>query len=85
MQGALMAKVYLTKESRQRAHLSAWIYGMMKTQGITQSQLADCLGIRQQSLNRKLKTQHFSYDDLVVIFKVFGASDTEKAKLLTQE
>ena len=80
-----MPKVYLTKESRNRAYLSAWVYGMMKTHGITQSQLADYLGIRQQSLNRKLKTQHFSYDDLVIIFKVFGASDTEKARLLTLE
>lgn len=77
-----MPKTYITRESRQRAHFSSWVYGVMKTSGITQTQLAERLGITQQALSKKIKSQHFSYDDMVVIFDVFKPEPRELDRLL---
>lgn len=77
-----MPKSYITREQRQQAQFSAWLYGAMKTTGITQSQLAERMGIAQASLNRKLKNQHFSYSDLLVIFDTFEPDRDELATLL---
>ena len=77
-----MPRSYITTEARQRAHFSAWLYGCMKTTHTTQEQLAKRLGYSQQALNRKLKNQHFSYSDLVVIFDVFPPDRRELDMLL---
>ena len=77
-----MPKTYITKEQRQRAHLSAWVYGAMKTSGITQTQLAERLGCSQQKVSKMLKHQHFTYDDLIVIFNVFRPDQYELDNLL---
>ncbi len=77
-----MPKVYLTKQSRQQAQFSAWVYGCMKISGITQEQLAKRLNISQQALSRKLKMHHFSYSDLISIFEVFEPDHKELDRLL---
>lgn len=77
-----MPKSYITTEQRQRAHLSAWVYGCLKTSGITQTQLAERLGISQQALSKKIKSQRFNYDDMVVIFDTFKPEPRELDQLL---
>ena len=77
-----MPKSYITREQRQQAHFSAWLFGAMKTAHITQEQLAKRLGLSQPRLSQKLKKQNFSYDDLLVIFDVFKPDQKEVSMLL---
>lgn len=77
-----MPKSYITREQRQQAHFSAWLFGAMKTAHITQEQLAKRLGLSQPGLSQKLKKQNFTYDDLLVIFDVFKPDQKELDALL---
>lgn len=77
-----MPKSYITRESRQQAQFSAWLYGAMKTSHITQAELSQRLGITQQGLSQKMKYQRFSYSDLLVIFDVFKPDAKELETLL---
>lgn len=77
-----MPKSYITRESRQQARFSAWLYGCMKTNHITQAELSERLGITQQGLSQKIKYQRFSYSDLLVIFDVFKPDAKELETLL---
>ena len=72
-----MPKVYLTKQDKLNKKLVMLIYGTMKVNGISQQLLADKLGIKQPSLNRKLKKAQFTFQDLITIFEVLGFSDEE--------
>ena len=77
-----MPKTYITTEQRNRAHFSAWLYGALKTTGTTQAELAERLNCSQQALSRKLKTQHFSLNDMIVIFEVFKPDSKQLDDLL---
>lgn len=77
-----MPKAYWTKEQRQQAHFSAWLFGCMKVNHVTQEQLAKRLGLSQPGLSQKLKKQNFTYDDLLVIFDVFKPDQKELDTLL---
>ena len=77
-----MPRSYITTEQRNRAHFSAWLYGAMKTTGTTQAELTERLDCTQQALSRKLKTQHFTLDDMIVIFEVFKPDARELDALL---
>lgn len=63
-----MPRVYLTKQEKLNKELSAWIYGQMKVRNISQSRMADVIGIKQPSLNYKLKRGTFTFQDLTAIF-----------------
>ena len=58
----------MTKQQKLNKELSAWIYGQMKVEGISQEKMADVIGIKQPSLNRKLKRGNFTFQDLTAIF-----------------
>lgn len=63
-----MPRVYLTKQEKLNNELSAWVYGQMKVRNISQCKMADVIGIKQPSLNYKLKHGCFTYQDLTAIF-----------------
>lgn len=63
-----MPKVYITKQEKLNSDLSAWIYGQMKVQKVSQTKMAKMIGIKQPSLNYKLKHGNFTFEDLAVIF-----------------
>lgn len=65
-----MPKTYITRQQKLNSDLSAWIYGNMKVQKVSQKELATRIGIKQPSLNYKLKHGNFSFADLTVIFGV---------------
>ena len=65
-----MPKTYLTKQQKLNNDLAAWIYGRMKVDHVTQQQIADAIGIKQPSLNRKLKCGNFTFQDLTVVFSI---------------
>ncbi len=77
-----MPKTYITREQRNRAHFSAWLFGQMKVGHVTQAELARKLDCTQQALSRKLKTQHFTLNDMIVIFEVFKPDSRELDDLL---
>lgn len=77
-----MPRSYITTEQRNRARFSAWLYGCLKTTGTTQAELAKRLGCTQQKVSKMLKQQHFTYDDMVVIFGVFKPDSRELDNLL---
>lgn len=80
-----MPRTYITQEQRQQAKLSAWIYGQMKVRHITQTELANKMGITQQGLSKKLRQHTFSYSDVLLFVKVFEPDQKELSMLLGQE
>ena len=75
-----MPKTYLTKQEKLNIKLSAYIYGTMRAKRISQSRMAELMGITQPSLNRKLRLGKFTFQDLVVVFDVLKPD----AETLTQ-
>ena len=77
-----MPKIYLNDKDKLNNRLASWIYGQMKSKGLTQKQLAGDLQITQQALSYKLKTQQFSYGDFITILDVFDPDPGELAWLV---
>ena len=65
-----MPKTYLTKQEKLNNDLSAYIYGTMRVNRISQSRMADVMGIKQPSLNYKLRHGNFTFQDLTVVFDI---------------
>ena len=72
-----MPKVYLTRQDKLNRKLIALIYMAMKAKGLTQSDVADRLGIKQPSFAKKLKKCQFTYADLTIIFEALDMQDEE--------
>lgn len=70
-----MPKVYLTRQQELNERLVSLIYGTMKVKHITQAQMAERLGIKQQSFSKKLKRAQFTFSDLFTIFEMLELSD----------
>ena len=65
-----MPKTYLTKQEKLNNDLAAWIYGTMRVKRISQSKMAEQMGIKQPSLNYKLRHGNFTFQDLAVVFDI---------------
>ena len=77
-----MPKVYITKQEKLNNDLSAWIYGQAKVRGVTQKQLADAIGIKQPSLNYKLRHSNFTFQDLTAVFAILEPDGDTLMKLM---
>lgn len=77
-----MPRVYLSENDRLTARLSSWIYGEMKTQGISQRVMAQEMQISQQALSKKLKTRSFSFTDFLAVVRVLKPDEKELSRLL---
>jgi len=77
-----MPKVYLNEKDRLSDRLAAWVYGQMKSNRITQKQLASELDITQQALGKKLRNKQFSYKDFVTFVAYFSPDASELAWLV---
>lgn len=77
-----MPRVYITTTQKRNAKLAAWIYGEMKIQKITQTAVANKLGISQPSFNRKLRNQNFDFEDFTALVELFNPEDVEIARLV---
>lgn len=80
-----MPKVYLSEKDKLNNRLASWIYGQMKLQGITQTQLAAKLDITQPALSYKLKVKQFSYSDFITFVDMFAPDPGELAWLVGRE
>lgn len=77
-----MPKTYLTKQEKLNNDLSAWIYGQAKVRKVTQKQLADAIGIKQPSLNYKLRHGGFTFQDLTAVFGILEPDGDELMRLM---
>lgn len=77
-----MSKVYISENRFLCSKLSAWVIGEMKIQKITQSQMADQMGISQQALSRKLNEYTFSFDDFLDFVKILKPHEDEIVRLV---
>lgn len=77
-----MPKAYLTKQEKLNNDLSAWIYGQAKVRQVTQKQMADAIGIKQPSLNYKLKHGNFTFQDLTAVFGILKPDGEELMRLM---
>lgn len=72
-----MPRVYLTKQDKLNNKLTALIYGTMKVKHITQTQMAEVLGISQQAFGKKLKKAQFTFSELFMVFEKLELQDEE--------
>jgi transcriptional regulator with XRE-family HTH domain len=77
-----MPKVYLNETEKLNSKLTAWVYGELKVNGISQRELAEELGISQQLLSYRLKNKLISFSDFACFVRVFNADQEEIARLL---
>jgi len=77
-----MPKVFITRQEKLNKKLTAWIYGEMQVNRVTQQQIADAIGIKQPSLNRKLKKGKYTFEDLTAIFQLLPPDANELLRLM---
>lgn len=77
-----MPKIFLSETDKLNNRLTSWIYGEMKNQGMSQSELAKEMGISQQLLSYRLKHKLISFEDFVTIVKTFQPEDDDLLRLL---
>ena len=65
-----MPKTYITRQEKLNSDLAAYIYGTMRVKKISQKTMAERMGIKQPSLNYKLRHGSFTFQDLTAIFDV---------------
>lgn len=78
-----MPKVYLTENERRVARLSNYIFGAIKSNGTTQIEIADELGITRQLFARKVRKGSLTYTELYKVFRILGTDEKTVLNLLT--
>ena len=77
-----MPKVYLSEQEKLNSRLTAWVYGELKVNGISQQELAEELGISQQLLSYRLKNKLISFSDFTCFVRVFKPDAEEVMRLV---
>ncbi len=54
-----------------------WVAKKIRASGFKRYQVAEQMGITPSNLSHKIKRNSFSYKDMVKIFSIVGATDTE--------
>ena len=80
-----MPRIYLNEQQKLNNRLASWVYGEMKTQNITQRQLAEERGITQPAISHKLKCRSFDFEDICCFVRVFKPEGKEIKRLLGGE
>lgn len=72
-----MPKVVINKLEYKRHDIGSWVVKWLRRSGKRMSDLAEELGITHQGVSFKIKTNAFSYGDLLVIFDYLEVPDEE--------
>ena len=80
-----MPKAYLTEQDRLNARLTAWVYGQMKLNKVTQRDLAEELGVSQPAVSWKLNNHSYDFTDICCFVRVFKPDAQELNRLLGGE
>lgn len=77
-----MPRIRQNKMEYLKADLYRYMWGEMKDQGITQTQLAEQLDISRSRLSVKMRTGDFKFAELSIIFNYLGVPNKDVLKLL---
>lgn len=72
-----MPKVIINKLDHKIHSIGPWVVMWLRREHKTMKDLAEELGISQQGVSFKIKTNTFSYGDMLVIFDYLGVPDNE--------
>lgn len=81
-----MPRVTINKKTYMLKDLAGWIAGQMYVKGLRQEDVAQWIGINQQSMSRRLKQARegkdvFSAGELITLLKNLDATDEEILRL----
>ncbi len=77
-----MPRVNIKRKEYKISDLSKWIVAKMYEMNITQSDLANMIGISQPAFSNRLKKGLFSYEDMITLLKELKATDIEILTLM---
>ncbi len=77
-----MPRVAIKKKDYKQSDLSAYIGSRMYAMQIRQVDMAEELNISQPAFCNRLANGHFTYKDMLTIFKKLGTTDEEILKLM---
>lgn len=80
-----MPRVFLSETEKLNSRLTAWVYGELKVNGISQRELAEEMGISQQLLSYRLKNKLISFSDFTCFVRVFKPDEKELLRLTGYE
>lgn len=72
-----MPKVIINKFQHKTHNIGPWVVMWLRREGKRMSDLGEELGVSQQAVSYKIKTNSFSYGDMLVIFDYLGVPDNE--------
>ena len=76
-------KIYITRTSRSLNKISDYIRGELKRQDLTQEQLADRLGVKQQTLSKWINNpKTLKLENFIDIMQELHTEKEEAAELL---
>lgn len=77
-----MPRIRQYKEKYMVNDIGAWVAGKLMRLKMTQKVAAGELGITQQALSLKIRSNSFTYEDMIKLFRVFGSDDEEILKIM---
>ena len=76
-------KIYITRTSRSLYKISDYIRGELKRQDLTQEQLADRIGVKQQTISKWLRNpKTMKLENFIDIMQELKTPKEEAAELL---
>ena len=81
-EGEGMPRVYLSDKDRLCSRLSRWVYGELKIRRMSQTALAEKMGISHQALSQKLSRESFDFTDFCFFVKEFEPDQKELLELV---
>ena len=72
-----MLKAHLTEKDRLCTRLSKYVYGEIRSRGLSQEKVAKEMGTSQAALSYKLRKSSFSYLDFLFFIKYFKPTEQE--------
>lgn len=78
-------KIYITRTSRSLNKISDYIRGELKRQDLTQEQLADRLGVKQQTLSKWINNpKTLKLENFIDIMQELHTEKEEAAELICE-
>lgn len=77
-----MSRVTLNKKKYKKNDFSKWVVSKMYELDLTQSDMAELIGITQPAFSNRLKKGLFSYEEVITLLKELKATDKEILRIM---
>lgn len=77
-----MPRVLINKPKYMVSDFTAWVIGRMKIIGVTQTDLANEFKVTQPAISQKIKNASFDYKELIKLFQILQADETDITRLM---